>query len=237
MIAIEEIGPEVTQRIEAVRRNAAAMEDGPAGTLLFETSEEGLRALAEFQRAFETGEQVTISEGVALRFDRLPPLMQPHVFDEPKDGLEITIGPSEAATPRRSPARLVAAPTLVSARSTSTSSRSNRRQARMARCRGRAAGFSQRCCPSGRRRPPYLQLQFLRRRDAAGRRPARGGDDAGGAAREAHARDPRVGTEWREYAKERTQGAHRDLLRLARLRRQRDRIVEQAGEDIYRHIE
>jgi hypothetical protein len=46
-----------------------------------------------------------------------------------------------------------------------------------------------------------------------------------------------IGTEWREYAEERTQRVSRDLLRLARLRRQRDRIVEQAGEDIYRHIE
>jgi SAM-dependent methyltransferase len=46
-----------------------------------------------------------------------------------------------------------------------------------------------------------------------------------------------VGTEWREYAEERTHAASRDLLRLARLRRQRDQIIEQAGEDIYRHIE
>ena len=46
-----------------------------------------------------------------------------------------------------------------------------------------------------------------------------------------------VGTEWREYAEERTHPASRDLLRLARLRRQRDQIIEQAGEDIYRHVE
>ena len=32
-------------------------------------------------------------------------------------------------------------------------------------------------------------------------------------------------------------GIARDLLRLARLRRQRDAIVEQAGEEIYGHIE
>lgn len=109
VIGIEEIGPEVTQRIEAVPRNAAAMQEyGPAGTLLFETTEEGQRALAEFQRAFETGEQVTISEGVALRFDRLPPLMQPHVSGQPMEGLEITIGPTEATPPRRWPARLIA---------------------------------------------------------------------------------------------------------------------------------
>jgi hypothetical protein len=83
-------------------------EYGPAGSLLFETTEEGRLALAEFQRAFETGEQVTISEGVALRFDRLPPLMQAHVSEEPMEGVEITIGPSEPAPPRRWPARLVA---------------------------------------------------------------------------------------------------------------------------------
>ena len=46
-----------------------------------------------------------------------------------------------------------------------------------------------------------------------------------------------IGTEWREYAEERSHPASQALLRLARLRRQRDRIVEQAGEDIYGHIE
>lgn len=46
-----------------------------------------------------------------------------------------------------------------------------------------------------------------------------------------------IGTEWREHAEERTQPVSRDLLRLARLRRQRERIVEEAGEDIYEHIE
>jgi SAM-dependent methyltransferase len=46
-----------------------------------------------------------------------------------------------------------------------------------------------------------------------------------------------IGTEWREHAEERSQPASRALLRLARLRRQRDRIVEQAGEDIYAHVE
>jgi ubiquinone/menaquinone biosynthesis C-methylase UbiE len=46
-----------------------------------------------------------------------------------------------------------------------------------------------------------------------------------------------IGTDWREYAEERTQPVSRDLVRLARLRRQRDHIVEQAGEEIYGHIE
>jgi SAM-dependent methyltransferase len=46
-----------------------------------------------------------------------------------------------------------------------------------------------------------------------------------------------IGTEWREYAEERTQPVSRDLLRLARLRRQRDRIIRDAGEEIYGHIE
>jgi SAM-dependent methyltransferase len=46
-----------------------------------------------------------------------------------------------------------------------------------------------------------------------------------------------VGTEWREHAEERTQPVSRALLRLARLRRQRERIVEDAGEEIYGHIE
>jgi SAM-dependent methyltransferase len=46
-----------------------------------------------------------------------------------------------------------------------------------------------------------------------------------------------IGTEWREHGEERAQPVSRDLLRLARLRRQRDRIVENAGEEIYGHVE
>jgi len=46
-----------------------------------------------------------------------------------------------------------------------------------------------------------------------------------------------IGTDWREYAEERSQPASQALLRLARLRRQRDNIVKQAGRDIYSHIE
>ncbi len=46
-----------------------------------------------------------------------------------------------------------------------------------------------------------------------------------------------IGTEWREFAEERTAPVSRDLLRLARLRRQRDELVEQAGHEIYGHIE
>jgi ubiquinone/menaquinone biosynthesis C-methylase UbiE len=46
-----------------------------------------------------------------------------------------------------------------------------------------------------------------------------------------------IGTEWREHAEERTQPVSRDLLRLARLRRQRDRIIGEAGHEIYGHVE
>jgi SAM-dependent methyltransferase len=46
-----------------------------------------------------------------------------------------------------------------------------------------------------------------------------------------------IGTEWREHAEERTQPVSRDLLQLARLRRRRDLIVRDAGEEIYGHIE
>lgn len=46
-----------------------------------------------------------------------------------------------------------------------------------------------------------------------------------------------VGTEWREYAEERTQPASRALLRLSRLRRQRDDIIGGHGQDVYDHIE
>lgn len=46
-----------------------------------------------------------------------------------------------------------------------------------------------------------------------------------------------IGTEWREYAEERTQPTSKALLRLARLRRQRDAIIAWRGQDIYDHIE
>jgi SAM-dependent methyltransferase len=46
-----------------------------------------------------------------------------------------------------------------------------------------------------------------------------------------------IGTEWREYAEERTQSSSKALLRLARLRRQRDQIVTWRGQEIYDHIE
>jgi hypothetical protein len=42
-----------------------------------------------------------------------------------------------------------------------------------------------------------------------------------------------VGTEWREFAEEHDHSAWRDLLRLARLRRQRDEVIERFGKSIY----
>ncbi len=46
-----------------------------------------------------------------------------------------------------------------------------------------------------------------------------------------------ISTEWREFVEERTQPASKALLRLARLRRQRDAIVAWRGQEIYDHIE
>jgi cyclopropane fatty-acyl-phospholipid synthase-like methyltransferase len=46
-----------------------------------------------------------------------------------------------------------------------------------------------------------------------------------------------IGTEWREYAEERTQPVSRALLRLARLRRTREAVVAAHGEDVYQHVE
>lgn len=46
-----------------------------------------------------------------------------------------------------------------------------------------------------------------------------------------------IGTEWREHAEERTKPASRALLRLSRLRRQQERVVEKYGQDIYDHVE
>jgi SAM-dependent methyltransferase len=46
-----------------------------------------------------------------------------------------------------------------------------------------------------------------------------------------------IGTSWREYDEERTQPISRDMLRLARLRRQRDVIIAEYGEQVYRTAE
>ena len=46
-----------------------------------------------------------------------------------------------------------------------------------------------------------------------------------------------IGTEWREFAEERTQPVSQSLLRLARLRRQQESILAEHGMDIYTHIE
>ncbi|MGH9155396.1 MAG: class I SAM-dependent methyltransferase [Acidimicrobiales bacterium] len=46
-----------------------------------------------------------------------------------------------------------------------------------------------------------------------------------------------IGTEWREFAEERTQPPSKALLRLARLRRQRSAIVAWREQEIYDHIE
>lgn len=50
-------------------------------------------------------------------------------------------------------------------------------------------------------------------------------------------REQVVGTEWHEYAEERTQPVSRTVLRLARLRRQTDDLVAEHGRDVYEHIE
>ena len=46
-----------------------------------------------------------------------------------------------------------------------------------------------------------------------------------------------IGTEWREYLEERSRPVSRSLLRLARLRRQRDEIIGEHGQEVYEHIE
>jgi SAM-dependent methyltransferase len=46
-----------------------------------------------------------------------------------------------------------------------------------------------------------------------------------------------IGTEYKEYAEERTQPASRTLLRIARLRRLRSSLIESHGEDVYNHAE
>lgn len=46
-----------------------------------------------------------------------------------------------------------------------------------------------------------------------------------------------VGTEWREYAEERTQPVSTALLRLARLRRRSDDITSDHGDVIFKHLE
>ena len=46
-----------------------------------------------------------------------------------------------------------------------------------------------------------------------------------------------IGTEWREYLEERDQVVSLELLRLARLRRSRDRVVDRYGQDAFRTAE
>ncbi|GLZ81206.1 hypothetical protein Afil01_60130 [Actinorhabdospora filicis] len=46
-----------------------------------------------------------------------------------------------------------------------------------------------------------------------------------------------IGSEWREHAEERHRPASTALLRLARLRRRREAIAAEHGEDVYRHVE
>ena len=46
-----------------------------------------------------------------------------------------------------------------------------------------------------------------------------------------------IGTEWCAHVEERTQPTSKALLRLSRLRRQRDEIVAWRGQEIYNHIE
>ncbi len=46
-----------------------------------------------------------------------------------------------------------------------------------------------------------------------------------------------IGTQWREHLEEHEQGVSRDLLRLARLRRSRDRVEAEYGEATYRLFE
>ena len=46
-----------------------------------------------------------------------------------------------------------------------------------------------------------------------------------------------IGTEWREYAEERTRPVSQALLRLSRLRRQRASVIRTHGQDIYDHVQ
>jgi len=46
-----------------------------------------------------------------------------------------------------------------------------------------------------------------------------------------------IGTEWREYVEERRGTVSQALLRLSRLRRQRDALVQRFGQDICDHVE
>lgn len=51
------------------------------------------------------------------------------------------------------------------------------------------------------------------------------------------ARKDVIGTEWREHIEERTSTVSRAVLRLSRLRRQRDMLVQRFGQDICDHVE
>lgn len=46
-----------------------------------------------------------------------------------------------------------------------------------------------------------------------------------------------IGSEWREHAEENEDGVSQSLLRLSRLRRQREELVERFGSDVVDHVE
>jgi hypothetical protein len=50
-------------------------------------------------------------------------------------------------------------------------------------------------------------------------------------------RKDEIGTEWREHVEERDGVVSRALLRLSRLRRQRDVLIDRFGRELYDHVE
>jgi hypothetical protein len=89
IMAVEQSEGLLTTRIEAIPRNAEALDRYlPSGKLSFPATEEGRRILDEFVNTLRFGGEATL-RGVSLEFDRLPPLFQAMEPAEPPDEIII----------------------------------------------------------------------------------------------------------------------------------------------------
>jgi hypothetical protein len=96
--AIEIVDRDSVRRIEAIPRNAEAMQlFGPAGHLEFDPNPEGAKALEAFNQAIAHGGTVEIDKGARLVFSRLPPAFRPLLAESEKGTIVFTGGRPTAA--------------------------------------------------------------------------------------------------------------------------------------------
>jgi hypothetical protein len=97
VMAVEHSDGVTTTRIEAVPRNAEALERYlPSGKFNFPATDEGRRSLDEFLNTLRFGGEVAL-RGVSLEFERLPPLFQTMEPIEPPEEIIIKAASSPPA--------------------------------------------------------------------------------------------------------------------------------------------